>query len=134
MGLIDAATAPLRYVLYGVEREAAAVTDFSALEAHVLTAVQAIRETTAHVEAHAQVIERLAATLVPLTAAMAELSAQMPALVDSVGSLNARLDAFSEVLEPLAHAEHDLAHAEHEVTKIGNIFSRHKTTPASSES
>ena len=65
---------------------------------------------------------------------MAELSVQMPALVDSVGSLNAKLDVMSEVLEPLAHAEQDMAHAEHEVTKIGNIFSRHKTTPPATES
>jgi hypothetical protein len=129
MGLIDAATAPLRYVLYGAEHEAAATADIARLEAHVVTAVDAIRETTEQLEAHAAVIERLAANLIPLTTAMTELSTQMPALVDSVGSLNAKLDVVSEVLEPLAHAEQDVAHAEHEVTRIGNIFSRHKTTP-----
>jgi len=78
--------------------------------------------------------EQLAATLTPLTKAMTELSVQMPALVESVGSLNAKLDVVSDVLEPLVQAEHDIAHAEHEVTKIGNLFSRHKTTPATPES
>ena len=131
MGLIDAATAPLRYVLQGAEHEAAA--DFSGLEAHMLAAEGAIRETTLQLEAHAEEIERLAATLTPLTTALAELAAQMPALIAGVGALNARLDAMAEVLEPIAHAEQDLAHAEHEVTKIGNIFSRHKTTPAAPE-
>jgi|SRR5579863_761204 len=134
MGLIDAATTPLRHVLFGAEHEAAALTDLATLEAHVVAGVDAIRETTDQLEAHAEVIERLAASLIPLTAAMTELSAQLPALVESVGSLNTKLDTVSEVLEPLVRAEQDVAHAEHEVTKIGNIFQRHKTTPKVPES
>ena len=132
MGLIDAATAPLRHVLFGAEHEAMA--DLVPIEAHLMAAVDAIRQTTEQLEAHAAVIERLAATLTPLTKAMAELSVQMPELVESVGSLNAKLDVVSEVLEPLVQTEHDIAHAEHEVTKIGNLFSRHKTTPATPDS
>jgi DNA repair ATPase RecN len=134
MGLIDAATAPLRYVLYGAEHEADALRDLSRLEAHVAAAVDAIRETTGQVEAHVEVIEKLAASLIPLTAAMAELSAQMPALVESVGSLNRNLTVIDEVLEPLAQAQQDLAHAEHEVTKLGSLFSRHRTTPQTPDS
>lgn len=132
MGLIDTATAPLRYVLFGAEHEA--MSELMPLEAHVMAAVDAIRETTKQLEAHAAVIEQLAATLTPLSKAMTELSVQMPELVESVGSLNAKLEVVSDVLEPLVQAEHDIAHAEHEVTKIGNLFSRHKTTPATPES
>ncbi len=62
MGLIDAATAPLRYVLFMARNdEVAAVEDIERLEAHVVAAVDAIRETTEQLEAHAAVIERLAA-------------------------------------------------------------------------
>ena len=64
MGLIDAATAPLRHVLFGAEHEA--VEDLVPLEAHLVAAVDAIRETTEQLEAHAEVIERLAAALIPL--------------------------------------------------------------------
>ena len=133
MGLIDAATAPLRYVLQTAEHEPAALADIARLEAHVVAAVDAIRETTEQLEAHAAVIEQLAANLLPLSTAMTELSIQMPALVDSVGALNAKLDVVSEVLEPLAHAEQDMAHAEREMTRMGSIFGRHKTTPPPAE-
>ena len=129
MGLIDAATAPLRYVLSGAEHEADALKDLTRLEAHVVAAVDAIRETTEQVEAHVKVIETLAASLIPLTAAMTELAAQIPALVEGVGALNTNLTVIDDVLEPLADAEQDLAHAEHEVTKLGSLFSRHRITP-----
>ena len=134
MGLIDTATAPLRYVLFGAEHEAAAVADLARLEAHLLAAVEAIAKTTEELETHAAMIERLAGTLIPLTTAMAELSVQMPALVKSVNDLNATLATVPEALEPIAHAEQDIANAEHEVTRIGNIFSRHRTTPATPDS
>ena len=125
MGLIDAATAPLRYVLQSAEHEADAVRDLEQIQVHVLHAVEAIKDAAEQVEAHVEVIETLVTTLGPLTAAVAQLSEQMqalPALVESVDALNAKLDVVADVLEPLAHAEQD-------VTKIGHLFSRRKSKP-----
>jgi methyl-accepting chemotaxis protein len=125
MGLIDAATAPLRYVLSGAEHEASAVQDLEDIQIHVLAAVEAIKDATDQVEAHVEVIETLANSLAPLTAAVTRLTAQMqslPALVESVDALTEKLDVVVETLSPIAHAEQD-------VTKVGHLFSRRKLTP-----
>jgi len=128
MGLIDAATGPLKAVLGGSEREAEAmshVRDIEHLQTHVLGAVEAIKDATEQIEAHVEVIETLASSLVPLTAAVVKLTEQLeslPALTGSVGALNDRLAVIGEVLEPLAQAEH-------EVRKFGHMFSRHRVTP-----
>ena len=128
MGLIDAATAPLRYVLHSAEGEAHAVVpihDVEQMQTHVLSAVEAIKDATEQIEAHVEVIETLASSLAPLTAAVVKLTQQLesfPALTDSVGELNERLAVIADVLEPLAHAEQD-------VRKVGSIFSRHRSAP-----
>ena len=132
MGLIDAATAPLRYVLNGAEHEADAakhVQDIEHLQTHVLGAVEAIKDATEQIEAHVEVIETLASSLAPLTAAVVKLTQQLesfPALADSVGELNERLGVVADVLEPLAHAEQD-------VRKVGGLFSRHRSAAPPAE-
>jgi methyl-accepting chemotaxis protein len=129
MGLIDAATAPLRYVINGVVEHGTEATeplrDLEQIQAHVLHAVEAIKDATEQIEAHVEVIETLASSLAPLTAAVVKLTQQLesfPALTDSVGELNERLAVIADVLEPLAHAEQD-------VRKVGSIFSRHRSAP-----
>lgn len=125
MGLIDTATAPLRYVLGSAEREAEVVDplrDVEQIQTHVLSAVEAIRDATDQLEAHVEVVEKLATSLTPLAGAVTQLSAQMeaiPALTDSVQALTQKLDVVADALTPLAHAERD-------VTKLGHLFSRRK--------
>ena len=110
MGLIDAATAPLRYVMGSAEHGVAAdVRDLEHLQMHVVSAVEALKDATEQIEAHVEVIESLATSLVPLTEAVVALTAQMAVI--------------TEVLAPLAGAEH-------EVTKVGSLFTRHKHHPA----
>jgi hypothetical protein len=107
MGLIDAATAPLRYVLHSAEGEAHAVVpirDVEQIQTHVLSAVEAIKDATEQIEAHAEVIEKLAASLLPLA--------------DAVVTLTAQLSLVTEALAPVAEAEQ-------EVSKLGHFFGRH---------
>jgi hypothetical protein len=108
MGLIDAATAPLRYVLHSAESEADAVVplrDVEHIQAHVVIAVEAIRDATEQIEAHVEVIEKLAASLLPLT--------------DAVVTLTAQLGLVTAALAPVVEAEQ-------EVSKLGHVFSRHR--------
>lgn len=146
MGLIDAATAPLRYVLHSAESEADAmlpVKDIEMIQSHVVAAVEAIREATEQIEAHVEVIETLASSLTPLTEAVVTLTAQMqalPGLAKSVEQLTTQLGVVSEALVPVVHAEQSVAraeqtvahaektvtHAEQEVSRIGHVFSRRR--------
>ena len=125
MGLIDAATAPLRYVLHSAESEADAalpVKDIEAIQAHVLTAVEAIRQATEQIEAHVEVVEALATSLAPLTQAVVTLTAQLqalPVLSESVQQLTTQLGVVTEALEPVVHAEQ-------EMSRFGHVFSRHR--------
>jgi hypothetical protein len=108
MGLIDAATAPLRYVLHSAESEADAVVpvrDIEHIQSHVVFAVEAIKDATEQIEAHVAVIEKLAASLLPLT--------------DAVVTLTAQLGMVTEALAPVVDAER-------EVSKLGHVFSRHR--------
>jgi hypothetical protein len=108
MGLIDAATAPLRYVLHSAESEADAampVRDIEQIQMHVVTAVEAIKDATEQIEAHVEVIEKLAASLLPLT--------------DAVVTLTTQLSLVTEALAPVVEAEQ-------EVSRLGHVFSRHR--------
>jgi chromosome segregation ATPase len=108
MGLIDAATAPLRYVLHSAEGEAEAVVplrDIEHIQSHMAVAVEAIKDATEQIEAHVEVIEKLAASLIPLT--------------DAVVTLTAQLGMVTEALAPVVEAEQ-------EVSKLGHIFSRNR--------
>src|SRR5271154_2129316 len=108
MGLIDAATAPLRYVLHSAESEADAVTpvrDIEQVQMHVVSAVEAIKDATEQIEAHVEVIEKLASSLLPLT--------------DAVVTLTAQLGMVTAALAPVVEAEQ-------EVSKLGHLFSRHR--------
>ena len=108
MGLIDAATAPLRYVLHSAESEAHAVVplrDVEHIESHVLSAIEAIKDATEQIEAHVEVIEKLASSLLPLT--------------DAVVTLTAQLGTVTAALAPVVEAEQ-------EVSKLGHLFSRHR--------
>ena len=117
MGLFDAATAPLRWLLGGAEHEAAEAVevadplkDIEEIQTHVLSAVEAIKDATEQIEAHVQVVETLATAVGPLTTA--------------VESLTERLDVIAEALTPLARAEQD-------VGRLGHIFSRRRLGPPS---
>jgi hypothetical protein len=108
MGLIDAATAPLRYVLRSAESDADAVMpvrDIEHIQTHVVVAVEAIRDATEQIEAHVEVIEKLAASLLPLT--------------DAVVTLTAQLSLVTAAMAPVLEAEQ-------EVSKLGHVFSRHR--------
>jgi hypothetical protein len=129
MGLIDAATAPLRYVLNGVVEHGSEATeplhDLEQIQAHVLHAVEAIKDATEQIQAHVEVIDTLVSSLVPLTAAVTRLTdemASLPALTESVASLTAKLDVVADVLAPLAHAEQD-------VGRVGHLFGRRRQVP-----
>ena len=125
MGLIDTATAPLRYLLRSAESEADAVLpvkDIDRIQTHLLGAVEAVREATDQIEAHVEVIETLAASLTPLTEAMVKLSEEMeslPALTQSVARLTAQLEVVTEVLTPIVRVEE-------KASKLGHLFSRHR--------
>jgi hypothetical protein len=129
MGLIDAATAPLRYVINGVVEHGTEATeplrDLEQIQAHVLHAVEAIKDATEQIEAHVAVIDTLVSSLVPLTASVTRLTdemASLPALTESVASLTAKLDVVADVLAPLAHAEQDVA-------RVGHLFGRRRQAP-----
>jgi hypothetical protein len=129
MGLIDAATAPLRYVINGVvehgSEAAEPLHDLEQIQAHVLHAVEAIKDATEQIEAHVGVIDTLVSSLVPLTAAVTRLSdemASLPALTESVASLTARLDVIADVLAPVEHAEQDVA-------RVGHLFGWRRQVP-----
>ncbi len=93
MGLIDAATAPLRYVINGVVEHGTEATeplrDLEQIQAHVLHAVEAIKDATEQIEAHVEVIDTLVSSLVPLTAAVTRLDRRdvVAAGADGVGRL-----------------------------------------------
>jgi methyl-accepting chemotaxis protein len=127
MGLIDLATAPLRYVINEVTEHEAEVAsplrDIEEIQTHVLAASAAIREATGQIEKHVAVIETLVTSLEPLTAAVAKLADQMQALPElsrSVSELTAKLDVVAEVLTPLALVEQDAA-------RVGHLFSRRRS-------
>ena len=108
MGLIDAATAPLRYVLHSAESEADAampIRDVEHIQSHIVSAVDAIKEATEQIEAHVEVIEKLASSLLPLT--------------DAVVTLTAQLTLVTAALAPVVEAEQ-------EASKLGHLFSRHR--------
>ena len=130
MGLIDAATAPLRYVINGVVEHGTEATeplrDLEQIQAHVLHAVEAIKDATEQIEAHVEVIDTLVSSLVPLTAAVTRLTDEMsslPALTESVASLTAKLDVVADVLAPMARAEQGMA-------RVGHLFGRRRQVTA----
>jgi chromosome segregation ATPase len=133
MGLIDLATAPLRYVINEVtEHEAEVVSplrDIEEIQTHVLAASVAIKQATEQIEKHVAVIETLATSLEPLTVAVAKLADQMQALPElsrSVSELTAKLDVVAEVLTPLALVEQDAA-------RVGHLFSRRRAATPMAE-
>lgn len=134
MGLIDLATAPLRYVINEVtEHEAEVVSplrDIEDIQTHVLAASVAIKQATEQIEKHVAVIETLATSLEPLTVAVAKLADQMQALPElsrSVSELTAKLDVVAEVITPLALVEQDAA-------RVGHLFSRRRSVTPTAES
>jgi methyl-accepting chemotaxis protein len=133
MGLIDsainAAAAPLRFVINAAAQGSEAIVDplddIEDIQQHVLGAVDVIKDATEQIEAHVAVIETLATSLAPLSAAVTELSTQLqalPALTESVAQLSAKLDVIADVLEPLVHVEQDIG-------KVGHLFSRRRQIP-----
>jgi hypothetical protein len=107
-GVINGTLAELRKLLGVVEEETEdvlPVKDIEEIQTHVLSSVDAIRDATDQIEAHAATLEKLIDTL--------------PALTASVQEMTKQLGLVAEVLAPVAGAER-------EMSRLGHLLSRHR--------
>lgn len=107
-GVINGGLAELRKLLGVVEQETEdvlPVKDIEEIQTRVLDSVEAIRDATEQIEAHAAQLESLVNTLPVLTAAVQDLTKE--------------LGVIAEVLAPIASAERD-------VSKLSHLLGRHR--------
>jgi hypothetical protein len=97
--MLDFVFRPLRSVLGAAEHEVVQETPLPETEEHIRNAVEAIRQTTASIEHHVEVIESLAISVGPLTNSVNELTATMNNLV--------------ALMAPMGDAEHGIRRLEH---------------------
>lgn len=107
-GVINGGLAQLRKLLGVVEQETEdvlPVKDIEEIQTRVLDSVEAIKDATEQIEAHAAQLEALVDTL--------------PVLATAVQELTRELGVIAEVLAPLANAERD-------VSKLSQLLGRHR--------
>jgi hypothetical protein len=111
VGLLDAATRPLRALLGSAEHEVEEtlpVHEIEDIQKQILEGVGAMRRATESIDSHVAAVDALANSMPTLTAAVEALTAQLALL--------------SEVVAPVSAAEREVADVEHRLARLGGLF------------